>query len=65
LVGVILYSNQNIFIKIKKTKAILVLGVLSISAFFLRLYSDHLTIGQVENLSEVAQTQFDPMLGIF
>ena len=65
LVGVILYSNQNIFIKIKKTKAILVLGVLSISAFFLRLYSDHLTIGQVENLSEVAQTQFDPMLVFF
>ena len=65
LVGVILYANQNIFIKIKKTKAILVLGILSISAFFLRLYSDHLTIGQVENLSEVAQTQFDPMLVFF
>ena len=65
LVGVILYSNQNIFIKIKKTKAILVLGILSISAFFLRLYSDHLTIGQVENLSEVAQTQFGPMLVFF
>jgi hypothetical protein len=65
LVGVILYSNQNIFIKIKKTKAILVLGILSISVFFLRLYSDHLTIGQVENLSEVAQTQFDPTLVFF
>ena len=65
LVGVILYSNQNIFVKIQKTNAILVLGILSISAFFVRLYSDHLTIGQVENLSDVAQTQFDPMLVLF
>ena len=65
LVGVILYSNQNIFVKIQKTNAILVLGILSISAFFLRLYSDHLTIGQVENLRDVAQTQFDPMLVLF
>lgn len=65
LVGAILYSNQNIFIKLKTTKTIMVLGFLSILAFLLRLYSDHLTIGQVENLSEVAQTQFDPMLVFF
>ena len=65
LVGVILYSNQNIFMKLKNTKTILILINLSIFAFFLRLYSDHLTIGQADNLRNVAQMQFDPMLVFF
>ena len=65
LVGVILYSNQNIFMKLKNTKTILLLINLSLFAFFLRLYSDHLTIGQADNLRNVAQMQFDPMLVFF
>ena len=65
LVGVILYSNQNIFMKLKNTKTILLLINLSLFAFLLRLYSDHLTIGQADNLRNVAQMQFDPMLVFF
>ena len=65
LAGVILYSNQNIFIKLKNTKTILLLGTVSLLAFFLRIYSDHLTIGQADNLTEVAQMQFDPILVFF
>ena len=65
LAGVILYSNQNIFMKLKNTKTILILINLSLFAFFLRLYSDHLTIGQVDNLRNVAQMQFDPIMVLF
>ena len=65
LIGVILYSNQNIYMKLKNTKTILILTNLSIFAFFLLLYSDHLTIGQVDNLRNFAQMQFDPMLVFF
>ena len=65
VVGVILYSNQNIFMKLKNTKTILILSSLSLFAFLLRLYSDHLTIGQADNLRNVAQMQFDPILVFF
>ena len=64
LAGVILYSNQNILIKIQKLK-LFSLGFLSIFAFFVRVYSDHLTIGQADNLSNVAKMEFDPMLVLF
>ena len=65
VVGVILYSNQNIFMKLKNTKTIMILSSLSLFAFLLRLYSDHLTIGQADNLRNVAQMQFDPILVFF
>tara|TARA_Y100000589_G_scaffold303852_1_gene316562 strand:+ start:104 stop:1225 length:1122 start_codon:yes stop_codon:yes gene_type:complete len=65
LAGTILYSNQNIFIQLKNTKTILLLVTLSLFAFFLRLYSDYLTIGQAENLRNIAQMQFDPILVLF
>ena len=65
LVGVILFSNQNIFMKLKNTKTILLLINLSLFAFLLRLYSDHLTIGQADNLRNVAQMQFDPIMVLF
>ena len=54
-----------IFMKLKNTKTILILSSLSLFAFLLRLYSDHLTIGQADNLRNVAQMQFDPMLVLF
>jgi len=63
--GVILYSNQNILIKLQNTKIIFLLGVLSIFSFFVRVFSDHLTIGQADNLSNVAKMEFDPMLVFF
>ena len=65
LVGAILYSNQNIFIKLKNTKTIFFLGNLSLFAFLLRVYSDHLTIGQADSLRNVAQIKFDPILVFF
>ena len=65
LVGVILFSNQNIFMKLKNSKTILLLINLSLFAFLLRLYSDHLTIGQADNLRNVAQMQFDPIMVLF
>ena len=65
LAGVILYSNQTIFSKLKNTRTILFLVIFSLLAFFLRIYSDHLTIGQVDDLKKVAQMQFDPILVFF
>ena len=65
LAGVILYSNQNIFIKLKNSKTILLLGTLCLLTFFVRIYSDHLTIGQADSLKQVAQMQFDPLLVFF
>jgi len=60
-----LYSNQNIFIKLKNSKTILLLGTLCLLTFFVRIYSDHLTIGQADSLKQVAQMQFDPLLVFF
>ena len=65
LLGVILYSNQNIIIKLKNIKTIFLLCNLSLFAFFLRIYSDHLTIGQADSLRNVAQIKFDPILVFF
>jgi hypothetical protein len=65
LAGVMLYSNQNILIKLQNTKTIFLLSFLSIFAFFVRVYLDHLTIGQADDLSNVAKMEFDPMLVFF
>ena len=65
LAGVVLYSNQKIFIKLQNTKIIFILGALSTFAFFVRIYSDHLTIGQAANLSNVARMDFNPILVFF
>tara|TARA_A100000164_G_scaffold19852_1_gene15965 strand:+ start:564 stop:1685 length:1122 start_codon:yes stop_codon:yes gene_type:complete len=65
LLGVILYSNQIIFTKLKNRKIILVLSVLSVLALLLRLYIDFLTIGQLDDLRDLAQSQFDPVLVLY
>ena len=65
MAGVTLYSNQNVLIKLKNTKTIFLLVRLSVLTFILRLYTDHLTIGQADNLRNVAQMQFDPTLVFF
>ena len=58
-------SNQNIIIKLKNIKTIFLLCNLSLFAFFLRIYSDHLTLGQADSLRNVAQIKFDPILVFF
>ena len=60
-----MYSNQNIFMRLKNKKTIFLLGNLSLITFLIRIYSDHLTIGQAENLRKVAQMEFDPLLVFF
>ena len=64
LVGVIFYSNQHIFIKLKNSKTILVIGILAVLAFLLRVYSDYLTLGGIDDLRNLAQMQFDPIMVI-
>ena len=62
LAGVILYSNQHIFTKLKNCKTILVIGILAALAFLLRVYTDYLALGGVDDLKNLAQLQFDPVL---
>ena len=64
LIGVIFYSNQHIFIKLKNSKTIFVIGILAVLAFLLRVYSDYLTLGGIDDLRNLAQMQFDPIMVI-
>ena len=64
LIGVIFYSNQHIFTKLKNSKTILAIGILAVLAFLLRVYSDYLTLGGIDDLRNLAQIQFDPIMVI-
>ena len=64
LVGVIFYSNQHIFTKLKNSKTILAIGILAVLAFLLRVCSDYLTLGGLDDLRNLAQMQFDPIMVI-
>lgn len=64
LVGVIFYSNQHIFTKLKNSKTILAIGILAVLAFLLRVYSDYVTLGGIDDLRNLAQMQFDPIMVI-
>ena len=64
LVGAIFYSNQHILAKLRSGKTIFVIGVISVLAFLLRVYSDYFTLGGVDDLKNLAQMQFDPVLVI-
>jgi len=64
LIGVIFYSNQHIFTKLKNSKTILAIGILAVLAFLLRVYSDYLTLGGIDDLRNLAQMQFDPIMVI-
>ena len=44
LAGVLLYSNQHIFTKLQSEKTILVLGIISVLAFYFRVYTDYLAL---------------------
>ena len=62
LTGVILYANQHIFTQLKNSKTILVIGIFAALAFLLRVYTDYLALGGVDDLSNLAQLQFDLIL---
>ena len=65
LAGVLLYSNQHFFRKLQSGKTVLVLGIISVFAFLFRAYTDYLALGGVEDLKNLAQLQFDPVLVFF
>ena len=60
LIGVSLYSNQRIFNILAENKTISVLAILSVLAFFLKLYVGSLTFGEVEDFRSLILTQFEP-----
>ena len=62
LFGVILYSNQNIFNGLAKNRIIILLGFLSIIAFFLHLYFSYLVFGEIEDNNNLEQLKFDPAM---
>ena len=63
LIGVIFYSNQHIFTKLKDGKTILIIGMLAVLAFLLRVQSEYLIVGDA-HLKDLAQMQFDPVMVI-
>ena len=63
LIGVIFYSNQHIFTKLKDGKTVLIIGILAVLAFLLRVQSDYLIVGDA-HLKDLAQMQFDPVMVI-
>ena len=63
LVGVMFFSNQNIFTKLKNSKIVLIIGILAALAFLLRVHSDYSIVGDA-HLKDLAQMQFDPVVVI-
>ena len=62
LAGVIFYFNHHMLAKLQSGKTILVVGIISVLAFLLRVYTDYLALGGVEDLRNLSQLQFDPVL---
>ena len=62
MVGVSLYSNQRIFNILAENKNISALAILSVLAFFLKLYVGYLTVGEVEDFRSLILIQFEPNL---
>ena len=65
LMGVLLYSNQQIFSKLSENKTITILGILSVLAYFAQLYAGSLLFSGVEDVRNIQNTQFDPILILF
>lgn len=59
LFGVLLYSNQNLFIKLAKSKTFFILGFLSALAFFSKLSVGSLIFGELEDFRSLAQMKFE------
>ena len=65
LLGVLLYSNQQIFSKLAENKTITVLGILSVLAYFLQVYVGGLLYNEVEDMRKLWEMQFDPIMVLF
>ena len=62
LLGVLLYSNQQIFSKLSENKTITILGILSVLAYFAQFYAGSLLFSGLEDIRDTRYTQFDPIL---
>ena len=59
LLGVLLYSNQKIFSKLSENKIIMLLGILSVLAYFAQLYAGNLLYSEVEDFRKIIGMKFD------
>ena len=57
--GVLLYSNQKIFSKLSENKIIILLGILSVLAYFAQLYAGSLLYSGVEDFRKIMGMKFD------
>jgi len=65
LLGVLLYSNKQIFSKLSENKTITILGILSVLVFFTQVYAVILLYSGVGDVRNIQNTQFDPILILF
>ena len=65
LLGVLLYSNQQIFSKLSENKTITILGILSVLAYFAQAYAGSLLFSEVEDIRYTRYLKFDPILILF
>ena len=59
LLGVLLYSNQKIFSKLSENRIIILLGILSVVAYFAQLYAGSLLYSGVEDFRKIMGMKFD------
>ena len=57
--GVLLYSNQKIFSKLSEIRIIILLGILSVVAYFAQLYAGSLLYSGVEDFRKIMGMKFD------
>jgi glucan biosynthesis protein C len=65
LLGILLYSNQQIFSKLSENKTITILGILSVLAYFAQLYASSLLYSGIENIRNIRYMQFDPIMILY
>ena len=65
LLGVLLYSNQKIFSKLSENKTIILLGFLSVLAYFAQLYAASFLYSGVEDIRRITSMKFDTVDVLF
>ena len=65
LLGVLLYSNQKIFSKLSENKTIILLGFLSVLAYFAQLYAGSFLYSGVEDIGKIISMKFDTVDVLF
>ena len=65
LLGVLLYSNQKIFSKLSENKTIILLGFLSVLAYFTHLYAASFLYSGVEDIGKIISMKFDTVDVLF